>query len=381
MIDYKLILILVLSIVLLYLYNKVDFLKNDVTELRKTHTEDIKKMEVLLINNNKINNMPIASNLNCVDGFCKMPVNNIINTNKNKEVFENNPEVSSNIVLESQKLDEVNQELDVVEQEMLIKERDTTDFSATENDSESESNMTTSENFVVYSNEKKVSEHEINYNLANKYVENINLDENSSLAELCNQNASVTNEDNSVESDLTNELLNVPQEKSFDLQELSKIHTSSDQNEEVIDIESLIDKLGAEPLVLENEFQLNGIELNNMPSSYLEIIDSSNSHGDESNQKAFSESNLEMLKMDTTSINSDLDYELSENDKDELNETQINIKGPLLLDNFNTYKLYDLQQLAKQNNLTTTKVKNGKIKNKTKKELYNELNKINLKNN
>ena len=42
MIDYKLILILVLSIVLLYLYNKVDSLKSDVTELRKTHTEDKK---------------------------------------------------------------------------------------------------------------------------------------------------------------------------------------------------------------------------------------------------------------------------------------------------------------------------------------------------
>jgi hypothetical protein len=374
MIDYKLILILVLSIVLLYLYNKVDSLKNDVTKLRKTHTEDIKKMEVLLINNNKINNIPIASNLNCVNDFCKMPSNNIINTNKNKEVFETVPEAASSKVIENLKLN-------VVNQETLVKERDTTDFSATENESDSESNMTSSENFVVYSNEKKISEQELNNNLADKYIDNINLDENSSLAELCNQNASVTNEEESVESDLTNELLNVTQEKSIDLEGSSKIHTFSDQNEEIIDVESLIDKLGAEPLVLENEFQLNGIELNNMPSSYLEIIDSSNSHGDESNQKAFSESNLEMLKVDTTSINSDLDYELSENDKDELNNTQINIKGPLQLDSFNTYKLYDLQQLAKQNNLTTTKVKNGKIRNKTKKELYNELNKINLKNN
>ena len=381
MIDYKLILILVLSIVLLYLYNKVDSLKNDVTELRKTHTEDIKKMEVLLINNNKINNIPIASNLNCVDGFCKMPSNNIINTNKNKEVFETVPEVAPSKVIEDVELNVVNQELDVVNQETLVKERDTTDFSATENESDSESNMTSSENFVIYSNEKKISEQELNNNLAEKYIDNINLNENSSLAELCNQNASVTNENESVESDLTNELLNVTQEKSIDLQESSKIHTSSDQNEEVIDVESLIDKLGAEPLVLENEFHLNGIELNNMPSSYLEIIDSSNSHGDESNQKAFSESNLEILRMDTGSINSDLDYELSENDKDELNDTQINIKGPLQLDNFNAYKLYDLQQLAKQNNLTTTKVKNGKIRNKTKRELYNELNKINLKNN
>lgn len=380
MIDYKLILILVLSIVLLYLYNKVDSLKNDVTELRKTHTEDIKKMEVLLINNNKIN-MPIASNLNCVDGFCKMPSNNIINTNKNKEVFESVPEVLSDKVLVSQELDVVNQELNVVNQEILVKDKDTTDFSATENESDSESNMTSSENFVVYSNEKKVSEQELNNNLADKYVENINLDENSSLAELCNQNAAADNEVDSVDSNLTNEILNVTNDKSIDLQESSKIHTSSDQNEEVIDVESLIDKLGAEPLVLENEFQLNGIQLNNLPSSYLEIIDSSNSQGDENNQKAFSESKLEMLKVDTTSINSDLDYELSENDKDELNNTQINIKGPLQLDSFNTYKLYDLQQLAKQNDLTTTKVKNGKIRNKTKRELYNELNKINLKNN
>ena len=51
------------------------------------------------------------------------------------------------------------------------------------------------------------------------------------------------------------------------------------------------------------------------------------------------------------------------------------------VNNTTLYKLYDLQQLAKQNNLTTTKIKNGKVKNKTKKELYNELNKINLKNN
>ena len=89
----------------------------------------------------------------------------------------------------------------------------------------------------------------------------------------------------------------------------------------------------------------------------------------------------QLIRVDTTSINSELDYELSENDKDNLNETQIIFQGILQLDNFSSYKLYDLQQLAKQNNLTTTKIKNGKIKNKTKKELYNELNKINLKNN
>ena len=128
MIDYKLILILVLSIVLLYLYNKVDSLKNDVTEIKKSHKEDLFKMENLLIENNKflnkINNVPVATNLNCVDGFCKMPVNNKINTDENKEVFEK--------VVEQEVIQEVvPQEL---QEEVLARERDTTDFSATEND-------------------------------------------------------------------------------------------------------------------------------------------------------------------------------------------------------------------------------------------------------
>jgi len=384
MIDYKLILILVLSIVLLYLYNKVDSLKNDVTEIKKSHTEDFKKIEMLLINNNNINSLPVRSNLNCVDTFCKMPVNNKINTEVNKEVFDKitiKPEIVS--------LTPSNQN-NSISQDMLLKEkeRNTTDFSATENDSESESNLTTSENFVVYSNEKKISEQELSNNLGEKYINSLDIEENSSLAELCNINAlkkSIS------EEDLSNELLNITPENSIDLnktinlQELHKDKESSDQYDEVIDVESLIDKLGAEPLVLENEFELNGIKLNNLPSSYLEVIDSSNSNNeeDEYNRKAFSESNLDMLKVDSTSINSELDYELSENDKDNLNETQIIFQENLILqlDNMKSYKLYDLQQLAKQNNLTTTKIKNGKIKNKTKKELYNELNKINLKNN
>jgi hypothetical protein len=374
MIDYKLILILVLSIVLLYVYNKVDSLKNDITELKKNHTEDLKKMEVLLLNNNKFFNniVPVTTdmNLNCEDGFCKMPVNNKINTPENKEVFENvveEPVVFSqeNIVLSPQ-----------------VKEKNTTDFSATENDSESESNMTSSENFVVYSNEKK----EFKKNLVTKYTENLDIEDGHSLSELCKENDNDNNSDS--DSNLTNELLNQTHEISNDFDVTINLQDNnnesivlSDQNEQEIDVELLIDKLGAEPLVLENEYQLNGIELNKLPSSYLEIIESSNSNDEENIQKAYSESNVELVKVDSTSINSELDYELSENNVDELNETQIILSGQTQLDHFNTYKLYDLQQLAKENNLTTTKVKNGKIRNKTKKELYNELNKINLKNN
>ena len=74
MIDYKLILILVLSIVLLYLYNKVETLKSDVTELRKCQIEDNKVVQKILLTQDTIQfqNKNINS-LNCVDGFCKMP--------------------------------------------------------------------------------------------------------------------------------------------------------------------------------------------------------------------------------------------------------------------------------------------------------------------
>ena len=157
------------------------------------------------------------------------------------------------------------------------------------------------------------------------------------------------------------------------------MNEKSDENSENINIENLIDRLENEDLVLNHELKINDIKFNNLPSSYLEIIDSSNSNNEDENVKALSDSNIEMLKSGSLSINSDLDYELSENNKDDINNENFTLNTEIQLDNFNTYKLCDLQLLAKENNLTTTKLQNGKVKNKTKKELYNELNKINLK--
>ena len=159
----------------------------------------------------------------------------------------------------------------------------------------------------------------------------------------------------------------------------NSLNEKSDENSENINIENLIDRLENEDLVLNHELKINDIKFNNLPSSYLEIIDSSNSNNEDENVKALSDSNIEMLKSGSLSINSDLDYELSENNKDDINNENFTLNTDIQLDNFSTYKLYDLQLLAKENNLTTTKLQNGKVKNKTKKELYNELNKINLK--
>lgn len=328
MIDYKLILILVLSIVLLYLYNKVDSLKNDLIKINKSYKEELKKLELLLISKNNLINSNINTN------FCKLP----INSPKNDDVLK----------------DEKNKNL---EGEILnfVKEKNTTDFSATE----SESDLSTSENFVIYSNEK-ISELEVNeINLVKKYENLEDLKESNSLAELCDENLS----------------------KSLSDKYLDSIVNSHENNEidDVINIENLIDKLGEENLVFDGELCISDIKLNNLPSSYLEIIDSSNSNNEDENVKALSDSNIEILKSGSLSINSDLDYELSENNKDDINNENFTLNTEIQLDNFNTYKLYDLQILAKENNLTTTKLQNGKVKNKTKKELYNELNKINLK--
>lgn len=328
MIDYKLILILVLSIVLLYLYNKVDSLKTDFIKTNKSYKLELKKLELLLINNNKFKSTP-----NIDSDFCKLQSTTL-----------NRDDICKLNILDKDILKE-----DTLKNIDIVKEKNTTEFSATE--SESESNLSISENFVVYSNEnEKISESK-EINLVKKYENLENVDDKCSL------------------NDLYDNLSNSLNEKSYDKYE----------NSENINIENLIDRLENEDLVLNHELKINDIKLNNLPSSYLEIIDSSNSNNEDENVKALSDSNIEILKSGSLSINSDLDYELSENNKDDINNENFTLNTEIQLDNFNTYKLYDLQILAKENNLTTTKLQNGKVKNKTKKELYNELNKINLK--
>lgn len=325
MIDYKLILILVLSIVLLYLYNKVDSLKTDLIKTNKSYKLELKKLELLLINNNKFKNTT-----NIDSDFCKFQ-----STTLNRDDICKLNNLDKDILKE-----------DTLKTIDILKEKNTTEFSATESDSES--NLPTSENFVVYSNEnEKISENK-EINLVKKYENLENVDDKCSLNEFYDN--------------LTNSL-----------------NEKSDENSENINIENLIDRLENEDLVLNHELKINDIKFNNLPSSYLEIIDSSNSNNEDENVKALSDSNIEMLKSGSLSINSDLDYELSENNKDDINNENFTLNTDIQLDNFNTYKLYDLQLLAKENNLTTTKLQNGKVKNKTKKELYNELNKINLK--
>jgi len=323
MIDYKLVLILALSIVLLYLYNRVDSLKEDLKNQKKIQTDQkvlissIMKtqdtisqknteLDIHLRSTNKVitsvnKNNSIKPEVVCVDGICKLPSKN--------------------------------ESLNKVNITLLNNDKNTTDFSATENDSESESlNLTSSDNIIIYSNDKSDKES------FNEKIQNTNSSENLDLDE------------EKIEDFIENI------EIVHDLQK-DNILLQTNTLDDIFNVESLIDKLGNEPIIFNKTF-IN-TNLNNNPSSYIEVIDSSNSQNDEN------------YNLDTNIQSySDLDYDKSEE------EISLNSKSNIdsvTLEDLKKYKLNDLQQLAKNNNIELTLLKNGKVKNKTKKELYNEL--------
>ena len=78
MIDYKLILILILSIVLLYIYNKTESIKNDLNKLNKNLKDEILNLENKILNNNT---------------FCKMPTYDKIFTNEIEKEETTSPRI------------------------------------------------------------------------------------------------------------------------------------------------------------------------------------------------------------------------------------------------------------------------------------------------
>ena len=348
MIDYKLVLILVLSIVLLYLYNRVDYLKDDLKNQKKIQNDQKELIETInrnletitkrnielekkfrlsnnLVNNNNLennnlNSKPKINNEECLDGICKMPQKNDqkINTpQKNDSINKLNITLLNN------------------------NEKNTTEFSATENDSDSESlNLTSSDNIILYSNDKS-------------------------------DKSSVNKSD--VESIDTNNIINVENiEITHDLQKDNTVLLGANTIDEIINVESLIDKLTDEPILFNKTF-LN-TNLDKKPSSYLEIIDSSNSNESEDNNQNLNENNI---IAENKKSYSDLDYDNSEDKSKILNNSEDKSSeknmDSITLEDFNKYKLNELQNIAKEKNIELTIFKNGKVKNKTKKELYNEI--------
>ena len=242
MIDYKLILILILSIVLLYIYNRTESLKNDIIKLDKNIKADILNLENKISNNNN---------------FCKMPTYDKIFTN----------EIKKEEVNENEESKEINN-FDI----------NTLDFTATENNTESEDvNFTSSDNIIIYSN---------------------------------------------------------------------------DENKNIINVENIIEKLASETLNLENTIP-----------NLVEVINNFNNINSELDYEE-SDKNLDIIDT-SNSINEDDNKNLNNSEKISLN---LDLKS----------KLIEIQDYAKSLNIELNKNINDKIKNKTKKELLDEINKLNL---
>jgi|TARA_B100001093_G_scaffold174419_1_gene167260 hypothetical protein len=242
MIDYKLILILILSIVLLYIYNRTESLKNDINRLDKNIKADILNLENKISNNNN---------------FCKMPTYDKIFTN----------EIKKEEINENEESKEINN-FDI----------NTLDFTATENNTESEDiNFTSSDNIIIYSN---------------------------------------------------------------------------DENKNIINVENIIEKLASETLNLENTIP-----------NLVEVINNFNNINSELDYEE-SDKNLDIIDT-TNSINEDDNKNLNNSEKISLN---LDLKS----------KLIEIQDYAKSLNIEVNKNINDKIRNKTKKELLDEINKLNL---
>ena len=244
MIDYKLILILILSIVLLYIYNKTESIKNDLNKLNKNLKDEILNLENKILNNNT---------------FCKMPTYDKIFTNEieKEEINKNN---------ESKEINN----FDI----------NTLDFTATENNTESEDvNFTSSDNIIIYSN---------------------------------------------------------------------------DENKNIINVENIIEKLASETLNLENAIP-----------NMVEVIKCNNFNNINS-ELDYEESDKNLDIIDTSnSINEDENKNIINSEKNSLN---FDLKS----------KLIEIQNYAKSLNIEINKNINDKIKSKTKKELLDEINKLNL---
>ena len=157
-VDYKLFLILILSLVLLYTYNRVESLKLDVKKIQ--HKLD-------------------KSNV-CIDDKCKFTKNNDIETeiNKFKELLEKDSKNLDDYPLSDKQLDNTqnfaksrtndedllnnnleellnldDKDIKLLEKDKnILNEKNTTEFSATDNDLNDEYSNESSDNIIIYSN-------------------------------------------------------------------------------------------------------------------------------------------------------------------------------------------------------------------------------------
>ena len=321
MIDYKLVLILILSIVLLFYYNKTEALRNEVVKLKKRNMQ-VDEEEKKVKTSEELLNLFQEKNI-----IIHEETENDLNLNKCPFTANSNKNINCDFPIISQSLTKP----------LNVEKDNTSSYNATESSEEIDINYeeeTTSkhEEFVIYSNEKEINVQEA--------LDNIQK----------NNNKIIINEQNIL---LTTTLLTKSYEGDIDI-----INDSSNSDEKNINIQELetltdISKEVSEEKIMK---EFNNIEIiNENGFIHLQKVNNKSPKNEENEGNEENKENI-----------NNKDYIEIDIDKSQFKEINLN--------SINKYKLNDLQDLAKTFNINITKLKNGKEINKTKKELYNEIN-------
>ena len=347
MFDFKLILILVLSIVIYILYNKIDKINVEVDKIKIAMSKDKKKpnKEEKSKEENKQRYLE-----HFYDNNSESAVNNISNIDETTEIL--NETHQNNINNESIKqCFKHEKDNDVSESSISI------DF-----------NLSTHEETTVaeYSNEDKSKTHDnepedkIDINIdgiisdqaplqVSGYFQSIaNAKPNDDLLEPIEYDLEETVEKKS-------KLENT--EKTFDLQEI----VIENNNKKTFDLQEIVIETNDENI---NEIQNEVKEDNHM-------IDS-DSESEQSYDQTSKNDELLMDAEDDVLVKVSSDKEDSDT-KDEKNELMKSLKELISKSSFNKHKLDKLQNYAKELNINIEKDINGKTKNKTRSELWKEI--------
>ena len=346
MFDFKLILILILSIVIYILYNKIDKISAEVDKIKITLTKEKKtdkevnkeetKQKYLehFYDNNSESAVNNISNIDETTEIIDVHHQNNINNETIKKCFDHNPEND-----------------DISESSISI------DFNLSEQDDNNAAHVVDKKNNDIYDENMDIN------------IDNILNDQQQVKASGYFQSIANTKPSD----DLLEPL-------DYDLEE-NKIET----NNEIKD-----DKYNLQEIIIEDG---NEVEDNNQidDNNEIEIVEDKNMIDSDSDSDSESEQSYEQqssinepllvidepllvidddmlasVKADKNSIENDED----KNEKDDLME---NLREIMLNSSFNKHKLDKLQNYAKELNINIEKDINGKIKNKTKSELWKEI--------
>ena len=331
MIDYKLVLILILSIVLLFVYNKTEELRQEVDNLKK------KKNQV--DNLNKVKTSEELLNLfqeknRIITEDSELKKNTVINCKPIIESSNNHLKCEIPVLSKNQSLNK----------SFIVEKDNTSCYNATESSEEIDINYedaSTSQNeeYIVFSNDKEKSEIiNIKETLETLEANNSIIIENSDLL----ISTALLSKTYDGQIDIINDSSNSEEKNNIKIEELTTYSELSKENSE----EKIMKEFDNIEIINENGM------------IHLQKVNEDEYNDDNEFEKKYEEQD-----------------NLNSNDNSESNNEDINISEfqKINLTSINKYKLEDLQKIAIKFNIDLIKKKNGKETNKTKKELYNEL--------